>query len=119
MQGPCTCCARLEIARGPSQLKACIAGLKTELAPPVVIWEWCIAWTRTVFAHTSRYCVLLIVVAVPVARSNPESPRLYTVNTEDEPTHSAVMSPVQEGEGLLAVVARGAEVIRHLQSFEV
>ena len=70
-------------------------------------------------ADAARYCVLLVGVAVPDARSNPESPRLYTVNAEDEPTHPTVVPSVQEGEWLLAVVARGAEIVRHLQSFDV
>ena len=72
-------------------------------------------WMLTVLANASSNCLLVAGFALPDARSDPEIPWLHTVDAEDETTHSAVVSPVQEGEGLLTVVARCAQVVWHLQ----
>ena len=67
------------------------------------------------FANASGDCLLVAAFALLDAGSDSEDPWLHTVNTEDETTHSAMVSPVQEGERLLAVVARCAQVVWHLQ----
>ena len=65
-------------------------------------------------AHSSGDYLLVAGIAVSDAWGDSVGPRRDTLSTKNEPTDTAVVSPVQKCKCLLAVVAGSAKAVGHL-----